>query len=146
MSELDAFLGEREAVEMPELRKTSFGRAEPGTRDYLDDFLSAVRVEKGEEDYLPDPLTGERWTGQARLLFRGHGYRSGFIMWALSTHMSEFARQGKRAIVTGPMSVEYLWDEFAEIGKRSEEFDFEPCEECGAASGHAMTCSLREDE
>lgn len=132
MSALDSVFGEREAVEMPAVRRTAFGRAEPGTRDYLDDMLAAAREQKGEPDYLPDPMTRERWTGQARNLFRGRGYRAGFIGWALSEHFSAFAKQGKQPIVTGTMSLEYLWDSFAEMGKSFK--DMETCGICGAVS------------
>jgi len=86
-----------------------------GTRDYLDDMLSSVRAEKHEEDYLPDPLTRERWTAQARKLFLGHGYKPGFIAWALPFHLSSFRQQGKMPVVTGPMSLEYLFEQFSNI-------------------------------
>lgn len=116
MSALDDVFGTRtESEYIITPRRTNFPKAEVGTRDYLDDMLSSVRAEKHEEDYLPDPLTKERWTAQARKLFLGHGYKAGFIAWALPFHMQQFSRQGMTPMVTGPMSLEYLWNQYGQV-------------------------------
>lgn len=112
-------------------RRTYFPHIEEDVRLALDEFLAATRDRMADPDYLPDAAIRSRWVGQARRLIRGHGgYRTGFYGWAMARHAHEFRARGIPVIVTGPATIDYLWETYRDQGKVLEGLGVFQCPTC----------------
>ena len=140
---LKAYFGDAEEESAPEPamrpqdasdgagRRTCFPHVEEDVRVALDEFLAATRGRMGDPDYLPDAAIRTRWIGQARRLIRGHGgYRAGFYEWAIARHAKQFKEKGLAVIVTGPATIDYLWETYRDRAKVLEGLGVFQCPTC----------------
>ena len=111
---------------------TEFPRVETGVADYLDEFLSAMRLVMESPHYFPDKLDKNRWMAKTRELFNGKGtYRKGFLTWAIPEHVKRMRKAGKTPIIMSPMTVYYLWDFWDDTDPREKYLKY-LCPNCGA--------------
>ena len=114
---------------------TDFPRAEPGVREYLDDFLATQRALRGDPSYEPGPQDRKTWLAGARLLYNEFNrYVPGFMAYGAEQHMRRFP---ETRYIKWPWTFRYLWEDF-----NAEEYG-PKCEVCGL---HEFWCNGHTEE